>query len=537
MTSRKAFDGSKKEMAVRDTIEVKANQRFKSVAESVPSESVLHPLRRPTRSGHREHFDASWIIRPSEKVQMSLAKVLNRTIFISLLITIVLTAIPYGATQAWWESIFESVVFVLGALWLVEMMLSNKWEVRGWPMLLPLGLLALFAYLQTTNLGLPGGDRSFPGSRTISADPFATWRFLLKFLALIVAGELLLIYTSSSRRLWALVHTLIGLGLGSALFGLIRRLTQGDQSSFVLPGLTPHVGYAQFINQNHFAFLIEMALALVLASVIYHARRTQLVTVYVAAALLMWSSLVFSNSRGGLLAFLAQLIFFVLLYPRLRSARNVEGVLRNPRRRATKVAFRALLVTGLLATGFAISLWVGGPQLEKRLGDLPKEYQTNDSGNASYGNRTEIWRAAWSLFREHPWMGVGFGGFQTAVPGTHVASGEQMLSVAINDYLEILASAGVVGAVLVGIFIFGFVYCARDSLRSVDGFRRMTSCGALAGLGAIAVHSAVEFGLHTNINALVFAGLIAIGTTDARVEVHSRGGRWAHGASVHHELS
>ena len=58
-----------------------------------------------------------------------------------------------------------------------------------------------------------------------------------------------------------LVYTILAVAIASAVFGILRHTTQ-HQIGFVLPLLKPNQGYGQFINKNHFAYLMEMAFGL-----------------------------------------------------------------------------------------------------------------------------------------------------------------------------------------------------------------------------------------------------------------------------------
>src|ERR1700756_3407420 len=93
------------------------------------------------RARPREHSSA-----------MTAARVLSRIIFVSLLTTIALTAIPYGTVQPWWIAVFECVIFILGMLALIEGFLSK----RSWPreLSLALPLLALVVFMLFQSLPL-----------------------------------------------------------------------------------------------------------------------------------------------------------------------------------------------------------------------------------------------------------------------------------------------------------------------------------------------------------------------------------------------
>src|SRR5262247_2227389 len=58
--------------------------------------------------------------------------------FASLLLIVVLTAIPYGSTDAWWTSAFECAVFAVAALWFLRILLGENLRLNGLSLLFPL---------------------------------------------------------------------------------------------------------------------------------------------------------------------------------------------------------------------------------------------------------------------------------------------------------------------------------------------------------------------------------------------------------------
>ncbi|MEP6818153.1 MAG: hypothetical protein ABJA18_01380, partial [bacterium] len=76
-----------------------------------------------------------------------------------------------------------------------------------------------------------------------------------------------------------------------------------------------------------------------------------------------------------------------------------------------------------------------------------------------------------------------------------------------------LASGGLVGLGLGLWFAIVVVKRSRENLAAANRFRRAACLGAAIGIGGVAVHSLVDFGLHTIVNALVFTTLIVIATS------------------------
>jgi len=114
------------------------------------------------------------------------------------------------------------------------------------------------------------------------------------------------------------------------------------------------------------------------------------------------------------------------------------------------------------------------------------------------------------MIRANPLAGVGLGGYWIGITKYHRASGEITPQQAHNDYLELLASGGLLGCAIVAWFLAGFMRNIRPRLRSPDPYSRAICLGALAGIFGVAIHSFVDFGLHITINALVFLALIVI---------------------------
>ena len=134
--------------------------------------------------------------------------------------------------------------------------------------------------------------------------------------------------------------------------------------------------------------------------------------------------------------------------------------------------------------------------------------------------RIEIWKATWLMTKDNPWVGVGFGGYWIAVPRYHDASGAYTPQQAHNDYLEILASGGLIGLAICLWLVVVTVKRLKDTGTAADPFRRAAWCGALVGLFGVAMHSSVDFGLHLTVNGALCAALVVIGT--ARIQAGER---------------
>ncbi len=432
----------------------------------------------------------------------NLPALVSALVFYSLIILIALVAAPYGTVEPWWEAVFACAVFSLGVLWIIQGLLSGSWIQGNARVFYPMFALVAFAFAQSLLLW----QMDWAGNKiwyAISSDPFESRRFALKTAALILTGIMLMRYTESRRRLVVLVHAIIVVAVASALFGITRQAMQ-HAPGFGLSLLRPGGGYAQFINKNHFAYLMEMGIGLVAGVALARSEGRERILIYLSALLLMFVALVLSNSRGGLLAIIAQAICapaILMDSPTL----VVDGI----KSRTRSMAMRTAMVMALLLVVAGGVVWLGGDQLATGAETAAVEIAADGEFHEG-GRRRDIWRSSWLMFKAHPIAGAGFGGYWAEVPLFHQASGRLTPQQAHNDYLEIFASGGMIGVALLVWFGIVLAKQARKTLNATEGFQRAAACGATIALVGVAVHSIVDFGLHITANAAVFVALLAV---------------------------
>ena len=414
---------------------------------------------------------------------------LSKLIFGVLVGLIALTAIPYGTIEPWWKAAFICAVFMICIVAIVEVLVSGSNRFAGGSVLLPMLSLSVLAFLQTFS---------------ISADPFQTRFFALQMLALTAFLALLYRYASTERRIRVLVYTILGVAVTSAIFGILRQTTQ-HETGFILPLLKENQGYGQFINKNHFAYLMEMAFGLGLGIILSGGIKRDRVMIYIALLLPVWTGLVLANSRGGVLAMLAQIVVAALLLLSFQTFRVTRTL-------ALKAILIIILITGVLVGTF----WVGGDRLATNFEAATREFDRGIPTARDGASRNEIWRASLKMFAAHPVLGVGLGGYWIGITAHHEASGLMTPQEAHNDYLELLSSAGLIGFAIGVWFVLAVVRRIRKNLMVDHGFRRAVRFGAVLGLTGVAAHSLVDFGLHIMINAVVFITLIMMGTQTAQ---------------------
>jgi len=167
----------------------------------------------------------------------------------------------------------------------------------------------------------------------------------------------------------------------------------------------------------------------------------------------------------------------------------------------------------ILIVTVALVIFLGGTDPLLRSSGL-----TGGTGDLTSG-RLAFWRSAVNIFLAHPFIGVGLNAFGDAYSSYDLSSGKFRVEQAHNDYLQILADAGIAGFACMAAFIYLFVKKALRVVREGhSGFRRGAAIGAFAGCIAIMVHSFVDFPLRTPANAFVFLALAAIAVAPIREE-------------------
>jgi hypothetical protein len=157
--------------------------------------------------------------------------------------------------------------------------------------------------------------------------------------------------------------------------------------------------------------------------------------------------------------------------------------------------------------------WVGADSVIRRIekSDLTQNSAESDSrGETFYQSRGWIWRDTAAMIRDKWALGVGLGAYGTAYPIYNSHDGTLVVEQAHNDYLQIVADAGIIGAVIALWFIF---LVARDIVRASRHVSRVmsgTALGAAGGMFALFVHSLFDFNFQIPSNALLFLVLTSV---------------------------
>lgn len=432
----------------------------------------------------------------------------SRFIFLGLCVAIVLTALAFGTNHNWALAIFNLGALAIVILWVVDGWKLGVLRISRNPLQLPLLGMMLLGLIQLLPLRSPAGADvlAIPAVKSLSMDPYATKLIMAQVASLFVYFAATLVFTDTPHRLRLLVRTIIIFGFLLAIFGLTQSFT--TTKVYWLRELTQSTAFGPFINRHHFAGYMELTIALPLGMLFAGSLEKDKRFAYIFAVVLMGVALIMTNSRGGIISLVAEILFLLVISGfRRRKTREVQ----EKSQRIKRAALRAGLALSLIVILFAGVVLLGGESaLSRFAGTVNSEDPTT--------GRAHFWNTTLDIVKAHPIIGIGLGAFPTVYTRYDSRNGAFRLEQVHNDYLQILSDGGVIGAAL-GLFfvvmLFRMGFARRESR---DEYRSGVALGALAGCFAVLVHSFFDFTLHTTSNTLLFLVLAALATMNGRVE-------------------
>jgi O-antigen ligase len=385
-----------------------------------------------------------------------------------LLFLFAFSVLAFGAVEVWSESILEIGASLLLVGWAALAFFDGRvkiyWSPLNWPLagLFGIGLAQLVL--------------------RITPYPFLTRVELLRL------GAYLLIFFLSTqlfrerRDLTTLVWFLIFLCFSVSLLGIVQHFTS-DAKIYGIRTLTAGGDpFGPFVNRNHFAGFVELTLPAGLALMIFRGLRRDMIPLTGLLTIVPVSAIVLSGSRGGIISFAFEIAVLALL-ARFRKA--PEGA-----------RLAALAIVGFAA--LALTAWLG-------IGTAIERFSTLHPGDVTLSRRASMVRGAAHMYFDHPIIGAGLGSLVAVYPRYETVYDGHIVDHVHNDFMELLAEMGIVGALCGVVFLWILFRDTRKCLAAEQGhFSRALHAGAIAALFGILLHSLVDFNLHIPSNALLF---------------------------------
>jgi len=260
--------------------------------------------------------------------------------------------------------------------------------------------------------------------------------------------------------------------------------------------------FGPFVNRNHLATWIVIAVPLCLGYLLAHASahkhhekvvrtwHTRLLewmdarSIWLSAAIcLMLVALVASLSRAGMAGLVAAIVL---------------GAYLRGRRTGSPKATWAIGAVSLAIV--AAALRVSPAEVVLRFG----------AAGGAAADRLAIWQATLPVVKDFWLTGTGAGTFETVMLVYQRAPSLFRINAAHNHYLQVAAEGGLLIGMPVAVALYLFVRESRTALARDESGMYFLRAGALSGLFGAAVQSVWETGLTTPANAVLAALAAAI---------------------------
>jgi O-antigen ligase len=262
--------------------------------------------------------------------------------------------------------------------------------------------------------------------------------------------------------------------------------------------------FGPFVNRNHFATWVVLAVPLVLGYLAAHAaahHRTNPVA--------RWPARIRAIADARTIWLTASVIFMLVALVTTLSRSGLFGLaiaaatvpwFRPPGEKVTEVHPHRWIAAGLLLAIAAALVRVDPTTFAARLAAAP----------VSIADRIAIWRDTLPVIRDFWLTGTGAGTYETVMLLYQRSSLEVRFNQAHNHYLQLAAEGGLLLAIPLVIAVGAFVRDTAAALKGDSSGMYFVRAGACCGLAGAAAQSVWETGLTTPANALLAAVLAAI---------------------------
>ena len=304
-------------------------------------------------------------------------------------------------------------------------------------------------------------------------------------------------------RLATLAKLFAAYGAVVALFAVLQGLAPDGKLYWIWPLEQGGLIYGPYVNHNHYAGLMEMLMPfpLVLAATRFTNGNRKIAAAGIAA--LMAGSIFLSGSRGGMAAFVAQMVVLTVLL-----VRKSEGSWKQP-----------LMLGAFLGVVIVFLIWIGGNELTRRLISIHSEAREEING----GVRLSIDRDCLRMLIKKPFLGWGLGAFPIVYPEFRSFYTTFFVNQAHNDYLQLLVETGLAGfSIAIWFLVLLFRQAATKLTNWTETASGAMTVAALLGCVGILVHSFLDFNLQIPANAALFYVLCVIAASKPLQESQRR---------------
>ncbi len=425
--------------------------------------------------------------RPGILVKQKELSTTDSFVFYGVFGLLLLGPLVLGGVEPWAIFSLEAGAGVLFIVWIASRFSSHELSASWSPLFAPMLVFAALVAFQITT-----GKTAYRYA-TISSGLLYCAYGLLCFLTVQCLRR------TSQIKLLAI--SVSAYGMAVATFSLFQGLASNGKLYWLRTSTRASWIYGPYINHNHYAGLMEMLVPIPLVLSFTTYPRGGLRKAAVVASAVMATTIFLSGSRGGMVAFMCELIFLAcVLIWRRSSGRN---------------SFSSKLTLALFAILFLLLLgWVGGHEAIDRLLNVGSTRHEITSGL-----RLAIDRDLLKMFPHRLFLGWGLGTFVYVYPQFRSFYTSYYIDEAHNDYLQLLIELGAAGFITMIWFLCLVFRNASNKLRNwPTDINGAVALATLLGVTGILVHSLVDFNLQVPANAAMFYVLCTIAAMEPRFD-------------------
>jgi O-antigen ligase len=389
--------------------------------------------------------------------------------------------LAFGSVEPWSIFVLETGATFLVLVWLAKQWVDGEMRIRWNPLFLPMGIFALLIVAQ-----LLLGKTAYRHDTISGALLYCAYAMLC-----FLSCQTLFRNVQARRLAW--VFSIYGAALAS--FALLQGIAPNGKLYWMR---TPRMGgqiYGPYVNHNHYAGLMEMLIPIPLVLSVSRLANPRQRMMAAAAAAVMAATIFLSGSRGGMAAFLVEMLILAVVL--VRQQRGVKT---------------ALSVGAFLLVVISLLTWIGGGELGRRLSSISTETRSELTG----GTRLTIDRDALHMFSRKPVLGWGLGSFPVAYPQFRSFYTNFFVNEAHNDYLQLLVEMGLLGF---GTMLWFLIVLYRRAISKIKNWTSDVSgavtLACILGCSGILVHSTLDFNLQIPANAALFYVFCTVAAADA----------------------
>ncbi|HSI88590.1 MAG TPA: hypothetical protein VK918_06010, partial [Pyrinomonadaceae bacterium] len=185
-------------------------------------------------------------------------------LFFLLLFIPIISTVFFGAVDRSAIGILAVLSSIIVLLWAWISVRERCFRLGSPWLLAPLAGLVLIGFVQLLPLAgsPPGADLlTVPASTALSIDPFATRMFLIRLIIYLLFFAAVLTFIRSEKRVKVAVITIVSFGGLMAFYAILQRMA-GAEAIYGIRETPFAIPFGSFVNQHHFAALMEMTAGL-----------------------------------------------------------------------------------------------------------------------------------------------------------------------------------------------------------------------------------------------------------------------------------